>query len=176
MINLPFLLVADDRLLVHQGEIDELNEGGKVKRRHVYLFNDIILCVQQQKSMFTSTDRGTYEYKWHLTLSDTRIGTVDTTMLAKSTKLDAATIKHAIGLLGKERKILLAASAELMSSWLEAFTQANMTLSGRSMSLSGSMGMLTANYTRPLQIVLKMVELVEDERDYQPFADVLLQI
>ena len=112
----------------------EFTEQGKRKQRHIFLFNDILVCTQQQKARFT--DKVTYEYRWMVTVADSSIGHVERRWTAERLSGDEGkayceretlmlitlTIElHAIGIKGDGGKFLLATnSEEELKRWLEA--------------------------------------------------------
>jgi hypothetical protein len=65
-----------DRRLLTDGELVEMTDLNKRKLRHIFLFNDMILCTTQpQKGRFIS-DR-TYEFRWWIRLAQAQIGPIE---------------------------------------------------------------------------------------------------
>jgi hypothetical protein len=73
----PITIAQPERTLLKEGDLIELADGGKRKLRHVFLFNDTLICTQLQKSRFTVAEKVTYEYRWMVLLADCTIGPVE---------------------------------------------------------------------------------------------------
>eukprot|EP00158_Paraphelidium_tribonemae_P006515 Partr_v1_DN27863_c0_g1_i1_m22540 putative FYVE, RhoGEF and PH domain containing len=132
--NAPLTIAKVDRRPLVDGELVELTELGKKKLRHVFLFNDILVCTQLQRARFTSSasnDKSPYEFKWYIKLSENQIGPIERVsekQLVDGGKppIDDDIPPHAIGIRGEARHILLASSAEDLEKWLQAIADARL--------------------------------------------------
>ena len=135
ILNVPFVIAQANRTLIMEGELAELSELGKKKSRHLFLFNDVLVCTQVQRARFTSsTDKLTYEYRWSTNLGTLQFGPIERIhekLYPDRERVDDGSFTHAIGLAGDERRIVIANSGEEQSEWLRALEQARTVIEQR---------------------------------------------
>lgn len=134
----PFPLAQPGRHLIKEGEIHELSDLGKKKVRWLFVFNDLVVCTQLQRPRFgaITNDRLTYEYRWSTSMVNLQFGPLERSSTSSLTGgMDDPMFTHAIGLAGDERRILVASSADDLSAWLQALSEARSAFEQQIMNL-----------------------------------------
>jgi hypothetical protein len=142
--GLGFRLTEPGRVFLFEGELSEYCESGKRKQRHVFLFNDILICTQVVRGRFVSNEKTVYDAKWTLKLADHVIAPIDRKSMDSFSMTEDVIPPFSIGLKGKtDKRVLIASSEEEFEKWMKNFKEAAKIVSKKSRSRKPS-GTLTS--------------------------------
>lgn len=78
LITQAKIIAQPERRLIFEGDLSELKEQGRKKMRHLFLFNDLLICTQASKNRFSaSTNPLRFDYKWTAIIGSAYIGPID---------------------------------------------------------------------------------------------------
>lgn len=126
IIGAPEGIAIPGRRLLLDGELVEVTDLNKKKTRHIFLFNDVIICTTQpQKGRFTGSERS-WEFKWSVKLIHCQVGPIE--KIHDKQYQDDDLEEVGIGIVGDERHLLFASTLEDHYRWLQTFEEAKFTM------------------------------------------------